>query len=167
MPDINSVVFMGRLTKDPQFYPAREDGEPDPKDRCWVVVAHNPPTKNEKVGPVYMPFNCFGNLARILAKHGKKGKEWGAEGALKTRNEVDADGKHTNYCEVMVRRHIMGADAKNTAPVEEPQEQPASEAKPDDAMAAYAAKLVDAGVDPDDVPALVAKKKQESGDAPF
>ena len=166
-PEFNHVMYMGRLTKNPQFYPVNDDGPEHDHDRCWAVIAYNPPTKSEKAVPVFMPINCFGRNARILAEFGKKGKGWGVEGALKTRSEVDADGKHTNYCEIMVRRHIMGNDAKNTAPVEEPQEQPASEAKSDDAMAAYAAKLVDAGVDPDDVPALVAKKKQESGDAPF
>lgn len=170
--DINNVVFQGHMTADPKFFPVNGvDGEPHDKDRCWVVICANPPTKNPNAKPVFMPCNAFGRRAQIMAHYGKKGKGWGVVGSLKTRREELADGSYKNYTEISVAQNIMGADAKDKK-LDEPvaEKQVAKSEEPlDGTLDTAADHLASLGYDAADIAELVAKKKakEQSGDAPF
>ena len=167
--DINNVVFQGHLTADPKFFPVNADGTPHDNDRCWAVLAANPPTKKD-VPAVFMPINEFGARARVLAKYGKKGKGWGVIGSLKTRREELAEGSFKNYTEISVAQNIMGNDAKDKKLDEPAPEQEAQSDKSlDGTLDAVADQLADLGFDAEDIAEMVAKKqaKEQSGDAPF
>lgn len=167
MSDINHAVIQGRFTKDPSWHPARQDGTEDPKDRCWAVIAVNPPTKNPKAKTSFIVVNAFGGRARVMAKYGKKGKVWGVVGSIKTSREELPDGSFKNYTEISVAQNIMGPDAKG---VQGPMEAPAADSAPAEAktvMERAASALADAGLSPEEVAGLLAKKEEQSGDAPF
>ena len=162
--DVNNVVYIGRFTADPLFTPARKDGTEDQKDRCWAIIASNPPTKHPNAKAAFMAVVAFGNRARIMAKYGKKGKGWGVIGSLNTRREELAEGGYKNYVEISVARNIMGADAKQQGAEEGAGETSAEGKKPD--LKKVAQALVDLGYEPDKVEALLNSQEKRS-DAPF
>ena len=167
MSDINHVVIQGRFTKDPQWFPANEDGSESTSDRCWAVIAVNPPTKHPKAKTSFIVVNAFGGRARVMAKYGKKGKVWGVVGSIKTDRKELPEGGYKNYTEVSVAQNIMGPDAKGVTGEPAAVAAPAAAPSPDYEKAAQA--LADANFSAAEVAALIAKKREseQSGDAPF
>lgn len=171
--DVNFAIVSGRLSQNPHFYPAREDGVDDDKDRCWCVLASNPNTKKD-VEANFININCFGKSARLLRQYGKKGKGWTVVGPIRTRREQLPDGTYKNYVEIAVMFHYFGADAgkgKNVPAVQTAppaQEAPVSTPAPDPAgLAAIAAAL--AQMDASAVQKLVTgiQKQKVDEDVPF
>lgn len=175
MSSYNYVNFAGHLTQAPIFTGVNEDGTPHKNDRCWCVLAHNPPTK-KKVDPVFMAIVAWGRNAELLRDHGSKGKGWGVEGRLKTRTKELADGTKYTYAEIVVSRHEMGLPSRKDKAawakiIEGVQNAPAEEeAKPNlkDIMQRFA----DAGLTEDEVKALLseaqsATDKAADGNDPF
>lgn len=165
MPDLNEVVYGGRMVSDPKFYPVNKNGEPHKHDRAWVVIASNPPTKREDVPAAFMAICAWGPNARLMSQYGEKGKDWTVTGSLKTQRREAPDGTVYTYSEITVRRHIMGPRAKNK-PQSAPADSEAAEGTSSDSTEVLK-KLEAIGVTPDQLAAALKGTAEKESDQPF
>ncbi len=97
---LNQVIFVGRLTKDPEIIES-ENG----KKRTKVVIAVNRCYKN--VDGIYetdfIPCILWNGIAENTCEYCKKGDVVGIKGRIQTNN-VEKDGEHKYYIEVIAEK---------------------------------------------------------------
>ena len=89
MMNMNSVVVVGRLTKDPVLHETN-----DGKDICFLSLAVNRWTPGETNAVDFIPITLFGKAASSAGKYLVKGQEIGVKGRLSTFNRITPDGKN-------------------------------------------------------------------------
>jgi len=98
---MNSTQLQGRLSQDPRY--TKHDSD-DSKDRTWCVLAVN---RINSEDADFIPFVCWGKLARAVANHCKKGKEVTLQGSIRSRMVEGVP-----RMEVRAHNVKFGADAK-------------------------------------------------------
>lgn len=100
---INSVVLVGRLTKDVEPMVTGTG-----KKFCHFTVACNKPQ-----GCDFIPCNAWEKTADILATYGKKGRQIGVEGRI----SVDKNREGKTYISVTASRVVLlGSKEESDAP---------------------------------------------------
>ncbi|WP_203289127.1 single-stranded DNA-binding protein [Metabacillus indicus] len=117
---INSVVLVGRLTKDPEMrYTA--DGAPVAN----ITLAVNRTFKNAS-GVMEADFvNCtlWRKTAENTANYCRKGSIVGVSGRIQTRNYENSEGKRVYVTEVVADSvRFMGGQTRELAVTEKPQQ---------------------------------------------
>jgi single-strand DNA-binding protein len=98
--DLNRVMLVGRLTRDPDLRYA-----PSGTSVASFSIANNRSyTKNGEKTEQVSYFNCvaWGKLGEIIAEYCKKGKLIGLDGRLQQRSWEDKDGNKRSTVEVVV-----------------------------------------------------------------
>lgn len=94
---INTVVLVGRLTKDPEVRTVGAKSE----YVCNFTLAVDDNYSKEKRTD-FIPCVCWGKKAQALGEYQSKGAQLGVSGSLKTRSYDNNDGKKTTVIEVLV-----------------------------------------------------------------
>lgn len=101
---------IGRLADDPTLYQGQKEDGSD--TRCTFRLMCNEPGKKADGSPMFKPdvISCiaWGNRARAIAQHCKKGKELAIEGTLKTYSAQTEEGTWTNRWEIRVESQSFG-----------------------------------------------------------
>jgi single-strand DNA-binding protein len=107
MSDINSVVLVGRLTKEPELH----SGE-TARTKFSIAVSRYSSKKDEVVSY----FNCvaFGKTAETIASYVHKGHRIGVEGSIQQNRWTDAEGNKKQSVDVVVRS-IMFLQPKDSS----------------------------------------------------
>ena len=105
---LNSVNFIGRLTRDPDF---TKHASTSDHDRVWGCIAVPRVGKNKDAD--FVTFVAWGATARAVAEHCRKGKVLILQGELRTRSTQNEDGTYNNGFEVNCSSVGFGPDAKN------------------------------------------------------
>lgn len=111
--DANIWVGVGRLTKDPVFFPGRKG-----QDYCTFVLAVNRLVANAE-GPQtdYLPCSLWGEEAKRFVELRSKGDTIGVRGALRTSRAQRPDGRTEFFFEVRVEEVTYGMRSmKNLSP---------------------------------------------------
>ena len=97
---LNQVVFVGRLTKDPEVVES-ESG----KKRTRIIVAVNRTYKN--MDGIYetdfIPCILWNNVAENTCEYCHKGDVIGVKGRIQT-NSVESDEGYKNYVEIIAEK---------------------------------------------------------------
>lgn len=101
---MNTVILMGRLTKDPEVViPQNDEGY----SRARYILAVKKKKKDEAA---FVPCVAFGKTAEFVQKYLKKGKEIAITGHLNTNSYDDRNGNHVFSMNVIVdEHHFTGA----------------------------------------------------------
>lgn len=100
MSDINRVVLVGRITKDPELrYTQSETAV-----TSFSIANNKTWSKNGEKQEQTSFFNCtaWGKVAEIIAEHCKKGARIGVEGRLNQSTWQDNDGNKKSKIDVTV-----------------------------------------------------------------
>ena len=106
--DLNRVVLLGRLTRDPEL---RQTGAGTAYCRFSVANNRNYTTNNERREEVSY-FNCvaWSRLAEIINQYCRKGKQVALEGRLQQRSWENQEGKKQSSVEIVVEQlQMLGA----------------------------------------------------------
>ncbi len=112
--DHNRCHLVGRLAKDPQYFPAGRKGE----EHCTFILATNRVVPTEG-GPVadYIQCSLWGEEARRFVELRAKGDEVGVLGRIRTGFVQQADGGRSFFSEVRVEEVQYGRRSlKNLQP---------------------------------------------------
>lgn len=134
MSDLNRVVLVGRLVRDPEIR-ATQKGVPV----CRFTLASNryvgreESEKKEEVGF----FDCvaYGRLGELISRHVTKGRRLGIDGSLRYDSWVQADGQKRTKIQIVVD-NFMFLDSQpeslvsEASPVSEPGDLPKILAQP-------------------------------------
>jgi single-strand DNA-binding protein len=108
--DINKVILIGRLTKDPELKYTQASTAV-----CSFSIANNKTyvTGGEKKEQVSY-FNCvaWAKTAEVIAEYCKKGQRIAIDGRLQQRSWDDQDGKKRQTVEVVVETFQFLSDKK-------------------------------------------------------
>lgn len=118
---LNSIILMGRLTKDPELRKTASG-----MSVVNFTLAFDNPRKEAdgSRGTSFIPVVCFDNVADNVATHLNKGKKVAAIGSIQQRSYLKEDGSKVSIIEV-VANTIEFVDPKpsepnlNEIPVEE------------------------------------------------
>lgn len=98
--DINKVILIGRLTRDPELKHTQGG-----TSVCSFSIANNRSytTNGEKKEQVSF-FNCvaWGKPGEIIAEYMRKGQQIGIDGRLQQRSYDDKDGNKRSVVEIVV-----------------------------------------------------------------
>ena len=100
---MNKICINGRLTKDPELKPLENDNS-----LCSFFIANDVHFGNNKKTGFYR-CTAFGNIAKIIADHAKKGTELFISGRLDQRRYEDKDGKSVNDVSIIIDQFDFGA----------------------------------------------------------
>ncbi|MDH5717435.1 MAG: single-stranded DNA-binding protein [Spirochaetia bacterium] len=126
--DLNRVVLVGRLTRDPELRSASTGNY-----FCRLTLASNRAyykkegDLKEEVGF----FDCvaWGKLAEIISKYTQKGKRIAVDGSLRQNTWENSEGKKQSRVEVLIE-NFQFLDAKSSeSKGSEPSSEPASNIK--------------------------------------
>ncbi len=99
--DLNRVVLIGRLVKDPEIKQVGNAGS----SLCKFTLANNRTytTSGEKKEEVSF-FNCtaWGKMGEVIAQYARKGKQLVIEGRLQQRSWEDDTGKKQYAVDIVV-----------------------------------------------------------------
>ena len=112
---INRVVFVGRLTRDPELRKAKSDL---PVASFSIAVDSRMKNPDGTRGTTFMNCSIFGNQAENVVKFTRKGSMVGVEGSLNQRNFVRQDGSKGSVIEVIADRVAFLEPKSNNAVVE-------------------------------------------------
>jgi len=122
--DHNRCLIVGRLTRDPEYFPAGMRGE----EHCTFTIATNRvvPDRN---GPKadYIPCSLWGPTARAFVENRAKGDEVGITGRIRANYVQQPGGGSRLFFEVRVEQVRLGRKSlKNLQP--KPEETRATQA---------------------------------------
>lgn len=112
--DHNRCLIIGRLTKDPEYFPTGIRGE----EHCIFTIASNR-VVSDRNGPRadYIPCSLWGELARDFVETRSKGDEVGVFGRLRTNYVQQPDGTSRLFFEIRVDEVQKGRKSlKNLQP---------------------------------------------------
>ena len=98
---INQVVFVGRLTRDPEL---RRTNSGLPVASFSIAVDSKMKNQDGTRGTTFLNCSIFGNQAENVVKFTRKGAMVGVEGSLNQRNFVRQDGSKGSVIEVIADR---------------------------------------------------------------
>lgn len=110
---INSVVLIGRLTKDPELrYTANGTAV------CSFTLAVDRPTKEKETD--FIPIVCWRQLAETCANYLRKGRLAAVEGRMQVRNYENNESKRVYVTEVLAAnvRFLDRAESNDTEATE-------------------------------------------------
>jgi len=115
--DLNRVVLIGRLTKDPEL---KSVGSGSTLCRFSIANNRSYTTGGDKREEVNF-FNCtaWGKQAEILSQYARKGKQLAIEGRLQQRSWEGQDGKKQSAVDIVVENfQFLGArdDSRSSGP---------------------------------------------------
>lgn len=122
--DHNRSLILGRLTRNPEYFPAGARGE----EHCTFTIAANRVVA-DRTGPKadYIPCSIWGPGARAFVENRAKGDEVGVLGRIRTNYVQQPDGGSRLFFEVRVEEVELGRKSlKNLQP--QPRETPATRA---------------------------------------
>lgn len=93
---MNSVILMGRLTKDPEI-----------RDGNKKVAKYSLAVDRVKEGTDFIGCTCFEKTAEFVEKYLKKGMKILVEGSIRTGNYQNNEGKTVYTTDVIVRNHYF------------------------------------------------------------
>jgi single-strand DNA-binding protein len=97
--NMNRVVLIGRLTKDPEMKIFEESGKVITK--FILAVERTFKNKDGEREVDYIPVSLWGKRAEIVNEYLKKGKLLSVTGRLQTRSYEDTEGKRKYVAEVI------------------------------------------------------------------
>ena len=108
--DINRVILLGRLTRDPEL---RQTGGGQSYCRISIAVNRNYTANGENKEEVSF-LNCvaWGRQAEVINQYCNKGKQVAIDGRLQQRSWQDADGKNQSSVDVVIERLQMLGSAQ-------------------------------------------------------
>lgn len=118
--DHNKYDAIGRLVRDPQFFPAGNRGH----EHCTGTLAINRVVPSSE-GPEadYIPFSIWGPESKIFCEGRAKGDTVMIQGRIRTSLVTAPDGKKTSWWEVRVDHFQFGhRSLKNMRPEPVPDE---------------------------------------------
>jgi single-strand DNA-binding protein len=97
--DHNRVHFIGRLTRNPEYFSRGRRGE----GHCTFTVAINRVVPNEE-GPMadYIPCSLWGEEAATFVERAHKGDEVAVRGRIRTNFVVQGDGNRRFFWEARI-----------------------------------------------------------------
>lgn len=97
--DHNRVHLVGRLVKNPEYFPAGRRGD----EHCTYTLAVNRVVPNEE-GPAadYLPCSLWGKEARVFVEKVRKGDEVACLGRIRTNFVPQANGDRRFFWEIRV-----------------------------------------------------------------
>jgi single-strand DNA-binding protein len=101
MSGINQVVLSGRLTRDPEYYPAA--GEKKSRARYTLAV------DRAKDGADFISCMVFGHNAEFAKEYLKQGAKVTVVGRLQTGSYTNQDGQKIYTMDVVVESHDLSA----------------------------------------------------------
>jgi len=115
MTDINSVVLVGRITKDGELSYTK-GGTPILK----MAIAVNKSMKQQdgtyKDAASFFDLAVWGKYGEAMAKHCTKGKQLGIQGELEQQRWTDQSGANKSKVVINVRNMELLADPKGLQP---------------------------------------------------
>ena len=137
MPDLNTVVITGNLTRDPEL---RQAGT---TNVCQLRVAVNERVRNSATGewgdrPNYFDVTVWGGQGENCHRHLTKGRGVAVDGRLRWR-EFETEGQKRQAVEIVARevKFLGGGNGASNADANAPAEEP---------------DFVPSGVSDDDIP---------------
>ena len=117
---LNSIIVMGRATKDPELRRVASGNEDETLICNFDVAIDNiRKEKDGSKGTTFLPVTCFGNIADNVAKFVRKGSKVAVVGHIEQRNFMKKDGsKGSNY--VIIADSVEFLDPKPTQEEEVP-----------------------------------------------
>lgn len=101
MSDLNRVITIGRLVRDPDI-----KYTPNGTAVCNFDIANNESFKDSSGGKKeyvnYFPCTAWAGLGEVIQKHFTKGQQIIIEGKLRQRRWDDQDGKKRSQIEIVV-----------------------------------------------------------------
>lgn len=124
--DINRVVLVGRLTRDPELRAL-----PEGRSVCSLRVACNGVGKdgdgNYEERPNFFDVSVFGSPAEVVDRYMRKGRRVAIDGRLHWREWETAEGEHRQGVDVVAESVEFLDGGSGEDRVEEPLEPPAGE----------------------------------------
>ena len=96
---MNTVIFVGRLTADPQCKQINEDTT---VAAFRLAVRRSYKNAQGEYDADFIPCECFGKAAEIAATYAKKGKLVGVRGSLRSYSKKGEDGQQSSGLSVRV-----------------------------------------------------------------
>lgn len=109
---MNKVIFMGRLTRDPEVRYS-QGSEPVAVARYTLAVNRRFKRKDEPEAD-FIPCVAFGRAGEFAEKHFKKGQMVSIIGRLQVRSWEDKEGKKHWTTEVIVEEQYFAESKKNS-----------------------------------------------------
>lgn len=112
MYDLNKVMLIGRLTKDPDVRSTNTG------TKVTTITVATTISKNKETGQENTQFIdcvCWGKVSDIAESYLRKGNQVYVEGYMQTRSWEGADGKK-NYKTEVVANQLKSLSPKNTTP---------------------------------------------------
>jgi single-strand DNA-binding protein len=109
--DLNKFIGVGRIATDPIYSETAAVGDKPGSTRLEFRLVINRPRSEANDGVKCV---VWGNYAKTMSEHLKKGKEIGVEGQLRTSRVAVAgeEGKFNYFFEIKVDSISLGADSK-------------------------------------------------------
>ncbi|MBO0558960.1 single-stranded DNA-binding protein [Clostridium botulinum] len=110
---MNKVLFVGRLTKDPElnFLP----GNGTAVTKFTLAVNRPQLDKNKPQEADFINCTCFGKRAEAIANFVAKGHRFGIEGSLRINKYADKDGNNRWSTEILVSDFEFMQDKTNNS----------------------------------------------------
>lgn len=97
MANLNTVVLIGRLTRDPEL---RTTGSGMSVTTFTLAIGRRAQQGKDPVTD-YIPVVAWGKLAELIEKHTHKGSQIGIEGRIQSRSYQDKQGNNRTAVEVV------------------------------------------------------------------
>lgn len=129
MADLNLVVVIGRLGRDPEVRYLPNGGAAVnislAVGRKWKDKA----TGEMKEHTTWVPFSYFGKTAELIGQYAKKGSQMRADGEFSVRKYTDKDGNEKTITEIKGKDfQLLGARSDGDAGGQRPAAAPAARA---------------------------------------
>ncbi|MBQ8066764.1 MAG: single-stranded DNA-binding protein [Solobacterium sp.] len=108
MATVNSVVLLGRLTKDPEL---RKTSSGTSFCRFTVACDKRKTKDDQESGANFISCVAWRQNADFISDYGQKGNQVTVEGSIETGSYTDRDGRKVYTTEVLVNR-VQLADTK-------------------------------------------------------
>lgn len=110
---LNSIILMGRLTKEPSQIKSGETTIVN----FDIAVDNVRKEADGTRGTTFLPVVCFNNIGESVCKHLHKGSRIAVEGSIQQRNFIRKDGSKGSAYEV-IASSVEFLDPKPEEPVE-------------------------------------------------
>ena len=112
MATVNSVILLGRLTKDPEL---RKTSSGTSFCRFTVACDKRKTKDDQDPGANFISCVSWRQNAEFISDYGQKGSQVAVEGSIETGSYTDRDGRKVYTTEVLVDR-IQLAESKKQRP---------------------------------------------------
>lgn len=86
---LNTIVLMGRLTRDPELV---QTANGNMIGNITLAIDNPNLDKNGERGSTFLDVKCFGNAAKAVSQHTRKGSKVAVSGSLTSRSYIAKDG---------------------------------------------------------------------------